>query len=159
ILGSITDDPVRRAVVRMVGRSFALLALLVLSPVLLGTAFFLKARRRDRPVLHRTEVVRLPADKDESTWENFPLWSFLPPEEMKKYASRPTPACKRDFLLRVLPGLVNVVRGELGLVGVPSRSREQIKALAHDWQTLYRSGKAGLITEAAVYCGPNATEE
>ena len=104
-------------------------------------------------------VVRLPAGKDENSWETFALRSFLSPEEMEQHATRPLPASKRDFLLRVLPGLLNVVRGELGLVGVPSRSRKQILALPQDWQTLYRSGKAGLITEASVYCGPDATEE
>ncbi len=159
VLGDMADDPVRRAVVHFLSRTFALTWVLLLAPLMVGTAFFLKARRRHQPVWHRSEMVRLPAGEQEMAWETFPLFSFEPPEQRPHGAHTAIAASKRDFLLRVVPGLLNAVRGEVSLVGVPPRSAEEIKALPETWQKIYRRGKAGLITEASVYCGPDAPED
>jgi lipopolysaccharide/colanic/teichoic acid biosynthesis glycosyltransferase len=53
--------------------------------------------------------------------------------------------------------MINVVRGELRLVGVQPRSREEIKTLTSDWQALYLQSKAGVVTEAFVVYGLNPT--
>lgn len=158
ILGSLTDHHGVQLAMRIFGRAMAAIGLLLLGPVLIGTAVYLKARRHGA-VLHRREVVHLPAGPEATSWETYSLWSFLPPEEMSAHANGTLTPSKRDFLLRVLPGLTSVVRGQLSLVGVPSRTAKEIQALPHDWQTLYLKGKAGLITESAVYCDAAAGEE
>lgn len=158
ILGSLSESHARRAALRLAGRALAAVALLALAPLLAAVAVWLRARRHG-PVLYRKEVVHLPAGAEEMAWEPFALWSFLPPEVMEHYSTGAVAPGPRDLLLRVLPGLVNVVRGQLSLVGVPARSPEEIKKLPHDWQALYLKSKAGLVTESAVYCGPAPGEE
>jgi hypothetical protein len=130
-----------------------------MAPVLVATAFYLKIFRSDEPVFYQRIVVKLPTETSPSSWESFSLYSFVTPAEMDWQASRAVPASRRDFVLRVLPGLVNVLCGQLALVGVPSRTRTEIGELPHDWQTLYLAGKAGLVTEASLYGNPQATEE
>jgi lipopolysaccharide/colanic/teichoic acid biosynthesis glycosyltransferase len=157
ILGNLADDHLRRAAARVVAGIVAVILLLLASPVLLATALFLKLRHAG-PVLHRKEVVRLAAVEG-TAWSTFGLLSFLPAAEMKRHSTGVVAPSLRDLLLRFLPGLLNVVRGDLGLVGVPSRSREEIELLPHDWRVLYLRGKAGLATEASIYCRPEASEE
>jgi lipopolysaccharide/colanic/teichoic acid biosynthesis glycosyltransferase len=159
ILGSMSDTPLHRLLGRMFSRTAALVALLLTAPIVILTACLLRTIRRGQPVLYRRNVVRLPAGAEEMTWETFPLLSFVPPQEIHDQAARAVPATKRDFVLRVLPGLLNVLRGQLALVGVPPRNRDEIQALPDDWRRLYLSGKAGLVTESAVHCDPDATND
>jgi lipopolysaccharide/colanic/teichoic acid biosynthesis glycosyltransferase len=63
------------------------------------------------------------------------------------------------LLLRFLPALANVVKGDLGLVGLPARSPEEIQALPADWREVYLSGRAGIVTEAAVRCVERPTPD
>jgi NDP-sugar pyrophosphorylase family protein len=159
ILGNMADAPMRRLAGRLFSRLAALIGLLLMAPVLGLTALYLKIYRPDEPVMYRRFVVRLPTDISPSAWEPFALHGFMAPSEMDLQASQAVPASPRDFVLRVLPGLVNVLRGEMALVGVPPRTKTEIEELPHDWRVLYLGGKAGLITEAAVYCLPRATAD
>jgi hypothetical protein len=45
------------------------------------------------------------------------------------------------------------------MVGVAPRTAEEILALPSDWRSLYRSSKAGLISEADIMFGDSATDE
>ena len=100
----------------------------------------------------------MPAPAEEWGWHSFPLLSFAPPAQPGK--PDPFPACGcRNLLLRFLPALVNIAKGELCFVGVPPRSLEEIKDLPHDWQALYLHSKPGAVTEAAVRNAPDAGEE
>jgi hypothetical protein len=84
-------------------------------------------------------------------WRDYSLWSFLPPPA-EATAAYIIPCNLRGLLLGFLPGLVNVVLGDLHLIGVPPRSRESIAGLDPDWKSLYlRTRKAGLVTEAAIH--------
>jgi lipopolysaccharide/colanic/teichoic acid biosynthesis glycosyltransferase len=58
-----------------------------------------------------------------------------------------------------LPALASVARGDVALVGVPPRSREEIRQLPRDWQTLYLRSKAGIVTEAAVRFPTDPTDD
>jgi NDP-sugar pyrophosphorylase family protein len=55
-----------------------------------------------------------------------------------------------SFTRQFLPGLIAVFVGDLGFVGLPPRTREQIGNLSAEWQMLYADGKSGLISEASV---------
>jgi NDP-sugar pyrophosphorylase family protein len=156
ILANLTERRLSQGIANLMARVVALAALLVAAPVLLVCALVLKALRTG-PVLYRRQVVRLPAAADERSWRTYSLWSFCPPAEAE--GSQAHPGNMRNLLLRFLPGLVNIVKGDLGFVGVPARSADEIKALSHDWQTLYLRSKAGLVTEAAVRYPASPTED
>lgn len=151
ILGNLAERHVRRGAQRLASQVAGAILLFLLSPMLLFTAVVLKLTRSG-PVLYRAEVVRLPTSTKETSWRTYRLWSFLP--------NVPPNACGLGYVfLRLLPGLVNVARGDLGFVGLPPRSADEVCRLTDDWQSLYVSGKAGLITEAALQTGPDATQD
>jgi len=64
-----------------------------------------------------------------------------------------------DLLCRVLPELSRVVRGEVSLVGVRPRSREELSKIPDAWRELIGRSKPGLISEAQVAFGAEATAE
>jgi len=131
----------------------AVLLLLLTSPVLLLTMLCLFLFRRG-PVWHRKEVVRLPAPKDQPRWRTFKILSFSP-----DFPPGIGVRCGfRALLLRFLPALINVVKGELAFVGLPPRTPEEIGNLSRAWKRLYLRGKAGIITEGT-FSGPNPTED
>ena len=114
-------------------------------------------RHRDiEGVLHRRQVIQLPAPENETLWTTFTLWSFCD-ETALGFASR---AGLVHLLLRVLPGLMSVVCGQVSLTGVTPRSQQQLHNLRPDWRTLCLRSKAGLITEAiAVYGSESDRDE
>jgi lipopolysaccharide/colanic/teichoic acid biosynthesis glycosyltransferase len=147
----------RRWVVGLIGQSTALVVLLLTAPVLLLTMLGLKLFRRG-PVVFWREAVRLPAPPEERRWRTYQLLSFDPdcgePDSLE-----PGIACSfRGLLLRFLPGLLSVVKGDLAFVGVPARSPQEIRRLLPAWQVLYLQAKAGLVTEASVRDAESADE-
>ncbi len=129
----------------------ALLLLALLWPMILLTALWLKLKQRG-PVLHKYEAVTLPADSDPALWRTYERWSFSPAYES-------APGGLKAFFLGFLPALVNVAKDELRFVGVRPLSRREIKALPHDWQTLYLKSKAGIVIEAYINYGAHPTED
>jgi NDP-sugar pyrophosphorylase family protein len=91
------------------------------------------------------QAVRLPAPRDAARWRAFRFFSVRRPGQ-----GRYPPAGWSSFLWHFVPGLLGVIGGNLHLVGLPLRTAQEIEALPIDWQALYLSGKAGLITEASV---------
>jgi lipopolysaccharide/colanic/teichoic acid biosynthesis glycosyltransferase len=157
LLAPVSTGQVRKLTSRTLARLAALALLLLTSPILLLTALCLRLFRRG-PVCHRKEVVRLPALPAERSWRAFKLLSFSMDRPPGKAPSPGIPSGLRSLLLRFLPALVNVVKGELAFVGVPPRTRAEIRQLPPDWQALYLRAKAGLVTEAAVRAGASADE-
>lgn len=158
ILGSLTERRLQPWLAGIFSQLVALALLAVTWPLLVLTALWLKLTRPG-PVLHKKEVVRLPAPSEETGWRTFSLWSFCPDGATEGARRLCTGSGLSDFFLHFLPGLINVARGELRFVGVPPRRREEIGALSQDWQALYLRAKAGLVTEADVHCGANPTDD
>jgi mannose-1-phosphate guanylyltransferase len=150
--------PWHKAAVFALERASALALLGLASPVLLAVALWLRMRRRG-PVLHRRLAVRLPAPADPAAWRTFMLWSFTPSKGELGSPEGGPPCSVGGLLLRVMPALVNVARGDLGLVGLPARTPEEIQALPADWREVYLSGRAGVVTEAAVRCAERPTPD
>ena len=140
---------------RVFSRFGAACLLILLCPFLFATALVLRLGRRG-PVIFTEEALRLPAQTDEPLWHTFRLFSFTP--EGKKRESKGT-GLIRHFFLQFLPGLINILRGELCFVGVRPRTKDQVKALPRDWQTLYLNSKPGIITEALINYGASPTED
>ncbi len=158
LIGSMAGGHFWRGTASLFGWMFAIVLFLLSLPVLLLLALGLRLFRRG-PVLHPTEAVRLPAPAEAYRWRTYRLLSFGP-----RPAAGPTPdvgiPCGfRNFFLRFLPGVLNVIRGHLAFVGLPPRTREEIQLLPHDWRTLYLNAKAGLVTEAAVRGAAPADED
>lgn len=150
ILSGVAGGRLARTVGRWLSQLGAVALLAVSWPVLVLTALCLAAFRFG-PVLRKKEVVRLPAPADPLQWKSFELWSFATEPSGGGWPSH--------VLLRVLPALLNVARGELCFVGAASRSKDEIASLPHDWQALYLGAKAGIVTEAFVQYGWNPTED
>jgi NDP-sugar pyrophosphorylase family protein len=157
ILGSMSERHLSQGLARLLARVTALAALLVASPLLLAIAVCLKLFRRG-PVVYRKEVVRLPAAPEADARTTFAIPSFSPLGDGSGAWERGL--CSfRGLWLRFLPALVSVARGDLALVGVPPRSREEIKRLPQDWQALYLRSKAGIVTEASVRFTADLTDD
>jgi len=136
-------------------RLLAGLALLCALPVIAVTALALRLFRRGS-VVFRREVLRLPLTPGDR--ETVTLWSFDPAygtPEARSGMERPY----RDVLLRVLPGLWHVLRGEMQVVGVQPRPADAVDALPDAWRAVYERGRLGLLTEADVRFGPDATDD
>ena len=153
ILGGLSKAHLGQWFAGIFSRFAAACLLLVLWPFLLATALVLRVGRRG-PVLFKKEAVRLPVQTDEALWRTFGWLSFAPDDN-----KRGKGGAIRHFFLRFLPGLINIIKGELRFVGVKPRTRDEIKALPKDWQALYLNAKAGVITEAFINYGAFPTED
>lgn len=159
ILGGLSTKTVGNPLLGLLARLVGGALLLLLWPILLLTAVSLRLFRKG-PVCFQRQVVRLPASIDESTWTTFGQWSFCDLNQAKsEEESKTTRGGFVDFLLRFIPGLINVVKGEMRLVGVTPRTRDEIENLNDDWKELFLGTKAGLITEAFVQYGDNPSAD
>lgn len=146
LLGSMKGRRLGRALARAGGRLAALALLAAGAPFLL--ALVLARRAAGRPGLSVRRVVRLPAPRQEARWRDYGLWSLGP-------GPRPRPERGlADLVERFLPGLVNVARGDLSLVGLAPMDRAALAALPPERLGLRRHAKAGLVDEASVVFGP-----
>jgi NDP-sugar pyrophosphorylase family protein/lipopolysaccharide/colanic/teichoic acid biosynthesis glycosyltransferase len=156
LLGSLTAGRSSRSVANLASRLFALALLAASAPLLLLTALFLKLTRSG-PVLYRTYAVVLP-EPIGSRRRTCTLWSFHPggPGAVARGEIEPG---VRSMLLIFLPALVNVVRGDLGFIGVAPRTPEEVDRLPPEWRTLYICCKAGIVTEAAARCDVGSADD
>lgn len=148
ILGSLYDRKLRRWAASLLSRLAAVSLLTLVWPLLLLTALWLKLTRGG-PVIFRSEAVRLPARGGEGSLRTFKSLSFAGEFDGARRG------VVGDVFLRILPGIINIARGEMSFVGVRALGVEEVRCLPHDWRTLYLDSKAGLITEAAVRYGPS----
>ena len=103
--------------------------------------------------------MRLPADEDAHTWRDFTIPSFA-----RSHGSRPGSVSRiertvRALRLEALPSLFAIARGHLHFVGLPPRSREQIRSLPPDWRSIYIHGRAGLFTIADAVLGDDPSPD
>ena len=121
LLANLAEDRPGRLLAGLLSCSAAAALLALSAPVLLAAGVGLKLSRRG-PALVAREVVRLPAPAEPARRRTFRLWSFdADPAGTRGVA---------DLLLRVLPGLFNVARGDLRLVGLPTRTEAEIREIA-----------------------------
>jgi lipopolysaccharide/colanic/teichoic acid biosynthesis glycosyltransferase len=150
ILGSMRNSDKEANRVGWLTRLGAAILLVIFSPAMLLTSLVLKLRRNG-PVWSATEVVRLPAPSDPSRWITFKLWSLYP-RELSRLSDityqNPTHAGWRHFMLGFLPALFSVVKGDLKIVGVPPRTREELELLPLDWRESCLSAPVGIVSES-----------
>jgi hypothetical protein len=168
ILGSLAEKQLRRGWNRIVSQSVAILLLMPALPIVAGLALYLKLRRPE-PVFSTRPVVRLPAGSDSMSWKTLALISLYPRklpsgEKTSESVSSPSqsegvPTGWRHFFLIFLPALINIAQGELRFVGVPPRTARDIQDLPQDWRAIYLKSKPGIVTEAMVNFGPQATTD
>lgn len=159
ILGGLSPKIGGNPLLALLSRLAGGVLLLLLWPIMLLTAAALRVFRKG-PVLFKRRVVRLPAAADAGDWATFEQWSFCDHNEKKSARNvQKVRSGIADFLLRFIPGLLNVVRGEMRLVGVAPRTAAEIAELNEDWKELYLRAKAGLISEAFVQYGDNPSED
>jgi hypothetical protein len=106
-------------------------------------------------VFYKHEAVKLPATTDANCWQQFQIYSFLPPVDDSVTSERGL----SDLFMRCLPALINIAKGELHFVGVRPLPKYRINILAKDWQILYLNSKPGVITEAFVLYGNDPTTD
>lgn len=137
LLGSMHKSSLAVTLNRLGTRILAAVLLAAGLPLLALTALWLLASRGR--VVHSREVVRLPARPEGSAGRTYRLLSFLPDGDEAHGV--------RHFLLCFLPGLIHVVRGELGFVGVRTQTPAEADRLEGEWRRAYLGAGAGLITE------------
>jgi len=150
LLSSLTEHTRRRPIERLVSRLAALILLLSFLPVAVCLYLYLALYRTGRFYLEK--AVAIPADDHSPGWRDYsiPRFRIGMPGHYGRWAV---------FFFELWPGLFSVLRGDLFLVGVQPRSRSAISDLPNDWRSIYLKSRAGLITEASVMFGDQATED
>lgn len=64
-----------------------------------------------------------------------------------------------DLILRIIPGLPAVARGELRMIGVTPRTAEELTQMPRPWREMLLAAQAGLISESLIQFGPNASND
>lgn len=149
LLGSLHNS-VNRAFWQVLPSILAGWVLLLVSLPVQVLLFGLGLLRAPKAPWYGYRFVRLPASGDPLQWRTGRGVHLAGPVASEGSALPPRSNRVRDFLLIFLPGLWSVASGQLHLVGLPPRTPEQVQALPENWRNLYRTGKAGLITENMV---------
>ena len=166
ILGSLEEMEFRRGWRRMFARAVACLLLVPAVPVVASAALYRRILYGGRAFTSK-RVIRLPVESEPVQWKSFPLIglrhdtgpSGKPEPPSEKAASEQLPPGWRHLIFAFSPALIHVARGELGFVGVPPRTAEEVMALPTDWRALYLKSKAGLVSECLVSFGVSATDD
>jgi len=156
LFASLSDYAFGRALGGGLSRLTAFLLFVLFSPVLLG--MLLARKLTGRPWVEKRSVVQTPAEADEITWREIGLCTLIdssvaPPIHWGLHRNY------RDLFMRFVPALWNVVRGQIRLVGLPPRTREEINSLPSEWRGLYLRCKSGLVTELAARGLADVTED
>ncbi len=126
VLSEVTQDKMGAVVTQLVERFVALFILIIFSPLVLYAGLSLASSIR--------QIVALPSPIDPKQWRVVPQMQWK----------------KRDLpiLLSTLLSLFDVVAGDVRLVGLPSRSPEEVLSLSDSWKESYLQSKLGIVTLA-----------
>lgn len=139
LMGSLKAGLLRQSAANVASRLFGLFLLVALTPCwLVGFLLWLAGGLKYWPT--RLACIRLPAGDHPMFWKPLQYQALLGGPEREG----------RHFFTRFLPGLLSVVKGDLALVGVPPRTRQEVEGLPVDWRHLYLRGTSGLIVEPGV---------
>ncbi|MDX2036726.1 MAG: NDP-sugar synthase [Isosphaeraceae bacterium] len=137
LLSNVETTAISTLARSLLSRACACGLLMVGLPFLVA-AIVSRRLRGGASILESTEVVRLPSSDDPGRRRSFRLWRLTPSGSS---------GMRADFVERLLPGLVNVIRGRIRLVGVRPRNTNEIDRLPADWRRIYLASRAGLINE------------
>jgi carbonic anhydrase/acetyltransferase-like protein (isoleucine patch superfamily) len=138
ILGSMENHPWKGLISSYLQRAFAALMLLLLSPLIL---FLILTRE-----LCCVHAVKTPIPLHGKVEESLQLLLF---KGSKRGVS----------LLCRIPMLLNLLRGEISLVGMPPRSYEELGKLSPDWQSIYLALPVGIIHPGDALADGNRTDD
>jgi hypothetical protein len=165
ILSDIKEKQVGKWLSGVFSRAFASIILAFALPLLPFIYLSLMSKHPDL-VIRKKKVVKLPAEYDQNLWKTYTInhIEFLEgsdsgDEMADNIPTVPQGNTRSHFLYKVLPGLVNVVLGNLQVIGVEPRSREEVLSLEPEWKLAYLKSKAGLITESYINFGPQASPD
>ena len=138
LLGSVYSAPLSGRFERACCRLAAASILILASPCLL--AMFVGSKIGVIPTLRREFMVSAPTVSEGYRWKLFPMWSF---------GMRQVPAGAsgwvRHFLFHLLPGLLSIVAGEIGIAGARPRSREEVEELPAAKRAAYLRLRCGIL--------------
>ena len=144
ILGSMERSGFKALLHNLFDRLLAAL-LLVLGSPLLGLALLTRYLAKGKQTLFTTSrVVKLPLEGNPGQYAGFRLYSLT---------GRPRRGLD-DIMYRFLPGLFNVVKGDLSLAGLAPISPQSLARMPPERIEIYSRAKAGLVEEASVVFGP-----
>lgn len=152
LIGRLDRGRRRPSFATVVHAVVALVLFVVFLPLLVVASLYFWMVRRQRP----TTVAACRLSAGDRPWSDQADFR-LPCLGMDAWSVH-RPAGWQAFLRQFLPGLPAVIAGRLGLVGLPPRSSAAIDELNDDWNELYETGYAGLITEASLAAGAGADE-
>jgi NDP-sugar pyrophosphorylase family protein len=144
LLSGLTRLKRPRALHRLGSRLGALAIFILLLPISALTLLFLLLSGRGKVV--RERAVSIPTIQDAHDWREYGyLRVSLRESTMAGWWTY--------FVSEVWLGLLSVMKGDLYLVGVKPRTKQEVERLPGDWRSLYLGSKGGLITEAFVMFG------
>jgi lipopolysaccharide/colanic/teichoic acid biosynthesis glycosyltransferase len=169
ILGSLTERRIREWFRKILSQITAAALLILLIPLFVVIFVSLKLFRKNEPLFHRSDKVRLPMQQDMALWQTFSLISFSRDDSTKEAFGHDNDTSRRriamhrvgwrDLILRFVPALINVARGELRFVGVTPRTVSEVKEFSQDLKSIYLKSKSGIVSDALVNFGPELTED
>jgi hypothetical protein len=142
LLGSVYGQPLSTRFEEVCGRLAAAAVLILASPCLF--AMLLGSKIGVIPALRRELMVRTPAVSEGYRWKLFPMWSF---------GTRQVPAraqgWMRHFFFCLLPALLSIVSGEVGVAGTRPRTKEEVEDLPAVKRSVYLRSRCGILQLAA----------
>jgi NDP-sugar pyrophosphorylase family protein len=145
LLGALLNKVHRSLGHRGLSAVLASILFLVLLPVFVGTLVSLCFTRRGW--LLSRDVLCLPAPPGSRRWKTFSILVF----QREQQSAPPAEASAwRYLLMRFIPGLLSIIRGDCSFVGLPPRTPAEVESLSPEWKSVYLDGKPGLISEALV---------
>ena len=142
LLGSVYGEPLSTRFEEVGSRLAAATLLILASPCLF--AMLLGSKIGVIPALRRELMVRTPAVSEGYRWKLFPMWSF---------GTRQVPAGAKEwicnFFFCLLPALLSIASGEVGVAGTRPRTREEVEGLPTAKRSLYLRSRCGILQWAS----------
>lgn len=159
LLGSVQAISASKILQSICSRVIAAGLLVATFPFMLLVALLLKVMRGQDKVFVGREFVSTPTQADAMGWRSFKLWSFGCDPAWSARRLNVIDRLIFQLHLNYWPALVNIVRGQIGFVGIKPRTREELEATPSDWRQTIMKTKAGVVTLATAQYGPTPTND